>query len=160
MVGTSMLLGGIEATRAVVVCAGEGYCLHHDVLKAELEHSPELLHLLLTYVQALLIQTSQTAVCNRHHTIDQQLCRWLLLTLDRMTTNKMRMTQELIAQMLGVRREGVTAAAGNLQDACLIQYSRGIITVLDRKGLEDRVCECYETVKKEIDRLVPVPIGL
>ena len=159
MVGTSMLLGGIDATRrAVVQCAGEGYCLKADVLNTEFEHSPGLLHLLLRYVQALLIQTSQTAICNRHHTVDQQLCRWLLLTLDRMTTNQVIMTQELIAQMLGVRREGVTAAAGKLQDAGLIQYSRGIITVLDRKGLEDRVCECYETVKQETDRLVPMPI--
>ena len=113
MVGTSMLLGGIDATRrAVVQCAGEGYCLKADVLKTEFEHSPGLLHLLLRYVQALLIQISQTAVCNRHHTVDQQLCRWLLLTLDRLPSNELTMTQELIANMLGVRREPQARCAG------------------------------------------------
>lgn len=112
-------------------------------------------HLLLRYTQALLTQMSQTAVCNRHHTLDQQLCRWLLLSLDRLPTNELLMTQELIANMLGVRREGVTEAAGQLQKAGLIRYQRGHITVTDRKGLEARSCECYAVVKKEYDRLLP-----
>jgi CRP-like cAMP-binding protein len=112
-------------------------------------------HLLLRYTQALLTQMAQTAVCNRHHSLDQQLCRWLLLSLDRLAGNELVMTQELIANMLGVRREGVTEAAGNLQGAGLISYSRGRITVLDRSGLEARTCECYAVVKKEFDRLLP-----
>jgi CRP-like cAMP-binding protein len=111
--------------------------------------------LLLRYTQALLTQMAQTAVCNRHHSVDQQLCRWLLLSLDRLPSNQLTMTQELIANMLGVRREGVTEAAGKLQRAGLIRYSRGHITVLDRPGLEARVCECYQVVKKELDRLLP-----
>ena len=115
-------------------------------------------HLLLRYTQALLTQMAQTAVCNRHHSLDQQLCRWLLLSLDRLIGNELVMTQELIANMLGVRREGVTEAAGNLQDAGLIKYSRGHITVLDRTGLEARTCECYAVVKKEFDRLLPATI--
>jgi CRP-like cAMP-binding protein len=112
-------------------------------------------HLLLRYTQALLTQMAQTAVCNRHHSVDQQLCRWLLLSLDRLPSNKLTMTQELIANMLGVRREGVTEAAGKLQSAGLIRYSRGRITVLDRPGLEARACECYDVVKRESDRLLP-----
>jgi CRP-like cAMP-binding protein len=114
-----------------------------------------LQHLLLRYTQALITQMSQTAVCNRHHSVDQQLCRWLLLSLDRLSTNELTMTQELIANMLGVRREGVTEAAGKLQARGLINYSRGRITVLDRPGLEAEVCECYAVVKKEYDRLLP-----
>jgi CRP-like cAMP-binding protein len=158
MVGTSLLMGGGDAAcQAVVQSVGEGYRLKAALLRVEFERSPEVLGLLLRYVQALMIQTSQTAVCNRHHSVDQQLCRWLLLTLDRVTTNRVSMTQELIAQMLGVRREGVTAAAGKLQEAGLIQYSRGTITVIDRNGLASRSCECYETVKFETDRLVPMP---
>ncbi len=161
MVGTSLLMGGGDAAcQAVVQSAGEGYRLKVTLLKAEFDQSPAVLHLLLRYVQSLMIQTSQTAVCNRHHSVDQQLCRWLLLTLDRVTSNQVSMTQELIAQMLGVRREGVTAAAGKLQEAGLIQYSRGTITVLDRRGLELRSCECYATVKYETDRLVPIPPAL
>jgi CRP-like cAMP-binding protein len=159
MVGTSLLMGGGDAAcQAVVQSAGEGYRLKVGLLQTEFEHSAEVLHLLLRYVQALMIQTAQTAVCNRHHSVDQQLCRWLLLTLDRVTTNQVSMTQELIAQMLGVRREGVTAAAGKLQEAGLIHYSRGVITVVDRTGLEQRSCECYATVKHETDRLVPIPV--
>ena len=138
--------------------AGEGYRLKAALLKTEFERVPEVPGLLLRYVQALLIQTSQTAVCNRHHSVDQQLCRWLLLTLDRVDTNQVSMTQELIAQMLGVRREGVTAAAGKLQETGLIHYSRGVITVNDRIGVEARACECYATVKHETDRLVPMPV--
>jgi len=159
MVGTSLLMGSVDAScQAIVQSAGEGYRLLAALLKTEYERSPEVLGLLLRYVQALLIQTSQTAVCNRHHSVEQQLCRWLLLTLDRVTTNQISMTQELIAQMLGVRREGVTTAAGKLQDAGLIHYSRGVISVLDRNGLARHSCECYETVKQEIDRLVPMPV--
>ncbi len=118
-----------------------------------------MLHLLLRYTQALITQMAQTAVCNRHHSVDQQLCRWLLLSLDRLPSNELTMTQELIANMLGVRREGVTEAAGKLQKAGLILYSRGHITVLDRPGLEERVCECYQVVKSESDRLLPPPQG-
>ena len=118
------------------------------------------MHLLLRYTQALITQMAQTAVCNRHHSVEQQLCRWLLLSLDRLSTDELRMTQELIANMLGVRREGVTEAAGNLQRAGLIRYSRGRITVLDRPRLEQEVCECYAVVKKEFDRLLSeIPLG-
>ena len=125
------------------------------MLKQEFNRSGELQHLLLRYTQALLTQMAQTAVCNRHHSLDQQLCRWLLLSLDRLPSNDLVMTQELIANMLGVRREGVTEAAGNVQKAGLIEYSRGRITVRDRAGLEARACECYAVVKKEFDRLLP-----
>ena len=125
------------------------------LLKQEFNRSGELQHLLLRYTQALLTQMAQTAVCNRHHSLDQQLCRWLLLSLDRLPSTELVMTQELIANMLGVRREGVTEAAGNLQKAGLISYRRGRITVLDRVGLEARACECYAVVKKEFDRLLP-----
>lgn len=159
MVGTSLLMGSKDAShQAVVQSAGSGYRLRVGFLKTEFEHNIDVLHLLLRYVQALSIQTAQTAVCNRHHSVDQQLCRWMLLTMDRVPTSQVHMTQELIAQMLGVRREGVTAAAGKLQESGLIQYSRGTITVLDRAGLELRSCECYETVRREIDRLVPMPV--
>jgi CRP-like cAMP-binding protein len=125
------------------------------LLKREFTRAGPMQHLLLRYTQALLTQMAQTAVCNRHHSVDQQLCRWLLLSLDRLPSNKLTMTQELIANMLGVRREGVTEAAGKLQSAGLIHYSRGHITVLDRPGLEARACECYDVVKRESDRLLP-----
>jgi hypothetical protein len=124
-------------------------------LKDEFNNSPPVIHLLLRYTQALITQMTQTAVCNRHHSLDQQLCRWLLLSMDRLTTSHLVMTQELIANMLGVRREGVTEAAGRLQKAGLISYVRGHITVTDREGLEARTCECYDVVKKEYDRLLP-----
>ena len=156
LVGISLLMGG-ESTpsRAVVQSEGNGYRLKASILKREFELGGPLQHLLLRYTQALITQMSQTAVCNRHHTLDQQLCRWLLLSLDRLSSNELRMTQELISNMLGVRREGVTEAAGNLQAAGLIHYRRGKITVLDRSKLEQRVCECYSVVKKELDRLLP-----
>ena len=125
------------------------------MLKQEFNRTGPMMHLLLRYTQALITQMAQTAVCNRHHSVDQQLCRWLLLSLDRLPSNELTMTQELIANMLGVRREGVTEAAGNLQSAGLIKYNRGRITVLDRPGLEARSCECYAVVKKEFDRLLP-----
>jgi len=156
LVGISLFMGG-ESTpsRAVVQSEGNGYRLKASILKREFELGGPLQHLLLRYTQALITQMSQTAVCNRHHTLDQQLCRWLLLSLDRLSSNELRMTQELISNMLGVRREGVTEAAGNLQAAGLIHYRRGKITVLDRSKLEQRVCECYSVVKKELDRLLP-----
>lgn len=146
--------------RAVVQSAGHAYRLKASLLKQELtriggRRQSMLQPLLLRYTLALLTQMAQTAVCNRHHSIDQQLCRWLLLSLDRLPSNEIRMTQELIANMLGVRREGVTEAAGKLQRAGLIQYSRGRITVIDRIGLEERVCECYEVVRQEYQRLLP-----
>jgi len=156
VVGIALFMGG-ESTpsRAVVQSAGDGYRLKAAVLKTEFELGGPLQHLLLRYTQALIAQMTQTAVCNRHHLVDQQLCRWLLLSLDRLSSNKLTMTQELIANMLGVRREGVTEAAGHLQEAGLIDYSRGHITVLDRPKLEARVCECYTVVKREMDRLLP-----
>ena len=155
LVGISIFMGG-ESTpsRAVVQSAGKGFRIPSGVLKEEFK-SPVVLHLLLRYTQALITQMSQTAVCNRHHSIDQQLCRWLLLSLDRLAGNELVMTQELIANMLGVRREGVTEAALNLQKAGLIHYARGHILVLDRRGLESRTCECYAVVKREYDRLLP-----
>jgi CRP-like cAMP-binding protein len=155
LVGISLFMGG-ESTpsRAVVQSAGNGYRLKASVLKREFALGGELQHLALRYTQALITQMAQTAVCNRHHALDQQLCRWLLLSLDRLPGNEVLMTQELIANMLGVRREGVTEAAGKLQDAGLIRYSRGRITILDRPNLEKRVCECYEVVKQEFDRLL------
>lgn len=155
MVGISLFMGG-ESTpsRAVVQSAGHAYRLPAGVLKKEFESGGELQHLLLRFTQALITQMAQTAVCNRHHSVEQQLCRWLLLSIDRLPSNELVMTQELIANMLGVRREGVTEAAGILQQAGLIRYSRGHITLLDRKGLERRVCECYAVVKRETDRLV------
>jgi len=157
LVGISLFMGG-ETTpnRAVVQSAGYGFKLKASVMLQEFNRSGLVLHLLLRYTQALITQMSQTAVCNRHHSLDQQLCRWLLLSLDRLRGNELTMTQELIANMLGVRREGVTEAAGNLQDDGLIEYRRGRIKVLDRAGLEQRTCECYAVVKKEYDRLLPV----
>jgi CRP-like cAMP-binding protein len=156
VVGVSLFMGGETTTsRAVVQSAGHGYRLKGPLLKDEFFYAGPMQRLLLRYTQALLTQMAQTAVCNRHHSLDQQLCRWLLLSLDRLGSNVLVMTQELIANMLGVRREGVTEAAGNLQSAGLIQYSRGKITVVDRPALEARVCECYQVVKKEFDRLLP-----
>src|ERR1700685_4231113 len=156
VVGISLFMGG-ESTpsRAVVQSAGSGCRLDADAIKAEFNRGGPVLHLLLRYTQALITQMAQTAVCNRHHSLDQQLCRWLLLSLDRLQGNELVMTQELIANMLGVRREGVTEGALKLQQAGLIQYARGHITVLDRAGLEKRSCECYGVVKREYDRLLP-----
>jgi CRP-like cAMP-binding protein len=155
VVGISLFMGGESTTsRAVVQSAGQGFRLKADVIKEEFKRAP-VLHLLLRYTQALITQMAQTAVCNRHHSLDQQLCRWLLLSLDRLQGNELVMTQELIANMLGVRREGVTEGALKLQTLGLIRYSRGRITVLDRPGLEQRTCECYAVVKKEYDRLLP-----
>jgi len=156
MVGTSLLMGdGAAPNRALVQSAGQAFQIKGELLKAEFDRHMGMQSLLLRYTQALITQTSQTAACNRYHSISQQLCRWLLHSLDRLATNEISMTQELIANMLGVRREGVTEAAGKLQDQGLIRYSRGHITVLDRPGLEARVCECYAVVKKEYDRLLP-----
>lgn len=156
VIGVSLFMGGeTTPSRAVVQSAGHAYRLTGRALKEEFIRGGAMQHLLLRYTQALLTQMAQTAVCNRHHSLDQQLCRWLLLSLDRLTSDTLVMTQELIANMLGVRREGVTEAAGNLQRAGLIHYSRGRITVLDRPGLEARTCECYGVVKKECDRLLP-----
>jgi CRP-like cAMP-binding protein len=156
IVGVALFMGG-ESTpsRAVVQSAGHGFRLNAKAVKLEFEASPAVMHLLLRYTQALITQMAQTAVCNRHHSLDEQLCRWLLLSLDRLSGSELNMTQELIANMLGVRREGVTEAALKLQKAGLIQYSRGRILVLDRPGLEQRSCECYAVVKKEYDRLLP-----
>jgi len=155
VIGIALFMGG-ESTpsRAVVQSAGVGYRLPAKVIQDEFKRMP-VLHLLLRYTQALITQMAQTAVCNRHHTLDQQLCRWLLLSLDRLQGSDLLMTQELIANMLGVRREGVTEAALNLQRAGIISYSRGRIKVLDRPKLEQRTCECYAVVKKEYDRLLP-----
>jgi CRP-like cAMP-binding protein len=156
LLGISLFMGG-ESTpsRAVVQSAGHGFRLKAQLLKEEFGRFGPTMHLLLRYTQALITQMAQTAVCNRHHSVDQQLCRWLLLSLDRLASNELSMTQELIANMLGVRREGVTEAAGRLQDAGLIRYQRGKITVLDRTRLEARSCECYQVVKTEFDRLLP-----
>ena len=160
LVGISLFMGGESTTnRAVVQSAGNGYRLKASILKREFALGGNLQHLALRYTQALFTQMSQTAVCNRHHTVDQQLCRWLLLSLDRLQSNELIMTQELIANMLGVRREGVTEAAGRLQRDGVIRYSRGHITVLNRPKLEKRVCECYAVVKKEMDRLLPDKIA-
>jgi CRP-like cAMP-binding protein len=156
VVGISLFMGGESTTsRAVVQSAGTGYRMRSQVIKDEFNRAGPVLHLLLRYTQALITQMAQTAVCNRHHSLDEQLCRWLLLSLDRLPGNELVMTQELIANMLGVRREGVTEAALKLQAADLIRYARGHITVLDRPGLEQRTCECYAVVKKEYDRLLP-----
>ena len=156
IIGIALFMGG-ESTpsRAVVQSAGHAFRLLGRQMKDEFNRHGELLLLLLRYTQALITQMAQTAVCNRHHTIDQQLCRWLLLSLDRLGDNKLTMTQELIANMLGVRREGVTDAAGKLQRLGIIEYSRGHITVLDRPRLEALSCECYAVVRKETDRLLP-----
>jgi CRP-like cAMP-binding protein len=155
VVGISLFMGG-ESTpsRAVVQSAGQGWRLASQAIKDEFKRAP-VLHLLLRYTQALITQMAQTAVCNRHHSLDQQLCRWLLLSLDRLQGNELVMTQELIANMLGVRREGVTEGALKLQQAGMIRYTRGRITVLDRPALERRTCECYAVVKREYDRLLP-----
>jgi CRP-like cAMP-binding protein len=157
LVGIALFMGG-ESTpsRAVVQSAGKGYRMRAAAVKEEFDRSSAVMHLLLRYTQALITQMAQTAVCNRHHSLDQQLCRWLLLSLDRLEGSDLVMTQELIANMLGVRREGVTAAALNLQAAGLIRYARGHIKVLDRAGLEQRTCECYAVVRKEYARLLPV----
>jgi CRP-like cAMP-binding protein len=156
IIGVALFMGGeTMPNRAVVQSGGHAYRLNGQRLKQEFNRSGALQHLLLRYTQALLTQMAQTAVCNRHHSLDQQLCRWLLLSLDRLPSNELIMTQELIANMLGVRREGVTEAAGNVQRAGLIEYNRGRITVLDRPGLEARACECYAVVKREFDRLLP-----
>jgi len=156
IVGVSLFMGGQSTTsRAVVQSAGQGFRLKANLMMQEFNRAGPVLHLLLRYTQALITQMAQTAVCNRHHSLDQQLCRWLLLSLDRLPSDELVMTQELIANMLGVRREGVTEAAGQLQQAGLIQYRRGHITVLDRKRLEQRACECYAVVKNEYDRLLP-----
>ncbi len=156
LVGIALLMGGDSTpSRAVVQCAGHAYRLPAAALKEEFERDSPLRPLLLRYTQALITQMAQTAVCNRHHSLDQQLCRWLLLSLDRLETNQLTMTQELIANMLGVRRQGVTEAARVLQDAGIIRYRHGNITVVDRSALETRVCECYSVVRKECDRLLP-----
>ena len=156
LVGIALFMGGeTTPSRAVVQSAGHAYRLRASGLKVSFEGNLELQHLLLRFTQALITQMTQTAVCNRHHSIDQQLCRWLLLSLDRLKGNHLLMTQELIANMLGVRREGVTEAASRLQGEGLIEYRRGHIEVPDRKLLEARVCECYAVVKREYDRLLP-----
>jgi CRP-like cAMP-binding protein len=161
LVGISLFMGGeTTPSRAVVQSGGRAYRLRAQLLKAEFEFGGALQHLLLRYTQALITQMAQTAVCNRHHSIEQQLCRWLLLSADRLPTNVISMTQDLIANMLGVRREGVTASAGKLQDAGIIHYSRGRITIIDRPKLEARVCECYAVVKNEFDRLLPEKVDL
>jgi CRP-like cAMP-binding protein len=155
LIGISLFMGGGSTpSRAIVQSAGHAYRLGADILKREFDRGGPLQHRLLRYTQALITQMAQTAVCNRHHTVEQQLCHWLLLSLDRLASNELHMTQELIANMLGVRREGVTEAAGRLQEAGVIRYQRGQIFVLDRPQLEQRVCECYAVVKRECDRLL------
>ena len=159
ILGISLFMGGdTTPSRAIVQSAGHAFRLKADLLKEEFERFGPTMHLLLRYTQALITQMAQTAVCNRHHTVDQQLCRWLLLSLDRLQSSELSMTQELIANMLGVRREGVTEAAGKLQRAGLIHYGRGKISVVDRPGLEARCCECYQVVKTEFDRLLPYDV--
>lgn len=161
IVGISLFMGG-ESTpsRAVVRSAGLGYRLTAQAMKDEFNRAGPVMHLLLRYTQALITQMTQTAVCNRHHSLDQQLCRWLLVSLDRLQGKELVMTQELIANMLGVRREGVTEAAHKLQEEGLIRYARGHISVLNRLGLEQRTCECYAVVKKEYDRLLPEKLAV
>lgn len=160
MVGITLFMGGgTTPSRGVVQSAGKGVRLSAPRIKEEFSLSGPVMHLLLRYTQALIAQMVQTAACNRHHSLDQQLCRWLLLSMDRLKGNELMMTQELIANMLGVRREGVTGAALKLQAANLIRYARGHITVLDRKGLEQRTCECYAVVKQEYDRLLPAVLA-
>jgi len=160
IVGVSLFMGG-ESTlsRAVVQSAGAGFRLRSRFMKEEFDRAGPVMHLLLRYTQALITQMAQTAVCNRHHTLDQQLCRWLLLSLDRLHGSELVMTQELIANMLGVRREGVTEGALKLQKEGLIRYGRGHITVVNRAGLEGRTCECYAVVKKEYERLLPEKVA-
>jgi CRP-like cAMP-binding protein len=161
VLGIALFMGGeTTPSRAVVQSAGHGYRLKAQLMKQEFNRAGQMMHLLLRYTQALITQMAQTAVCNRHHSVDQQLCRWLLLSLDRLSSDELSMTQDLIANMLGVRREGVTEAAGELQAAGVIRYSRGRIKVLDRPRLEQQVCECYAVVKKEFDRLLSdIPPG-
>ena len=160
VVGFSLFLGGDSTiSNAVVQSAGKGFRLSAELIKKEFNKGGPVTHLLLRYTQALITQMSQTAACNRHHTLSQQLCRWLLMSMDRLQGNELQMTQNLISNMLGVRREGVTESALKLQKAGLIRYSRGRITVLDRVGLEKRVCECYAVVKLEYDRLLPRQIA-
>ena len=160
LIGVALFMGGeTTPSRAVVQSSGHAYRLAGQRLKSEFHRNGELQLLLLRYTQALITQMAQTAVCNRHHSVDQQLCRWLLLSLDCLTGNQLVMTQELIANMLGVRREGVTEAAGKLQKLGVIEYSRGHITVLDRARLEQMCCECYAVVRKESERLLPRPAG-
>jgi len=155
VVGISLFMGGdTTPSSAVVQTAGHAYRLDSRLLKEEFKRGGLMQHLLLRYTQALITQVTQTAVCNRHHSVEQQLCRWLLLTLDRVSSRELVMTQELVASMLGVRREGITEAAGKLKHAGLISYRRGHISVLERAGLETRVCECYSVVKKELGRLL------
>lgn len=157
LVGISLFMGGeTTPSRAVVQSAGDAYRLRGELMKVEFNRGGAMQHLMLRYTQALITQMTQTAVCNRHHSVDQQLCRWLLLSLDRLAVPELTMTQELIANMLGVRREGVTEAAGKLQHAGVISYQRGHIKVLDRPRLEELSCECYEVVRRETDRLLPV----
>jgi CRP-like cAMP-binding protein len=155
VVGISLFMGGDSTpSSAVVQTAGHAYRLAGRLLKQEFNRAGSMQHLMLRYTQALITQMIQTAACNRHHSVEQQLCRWLLLTLDRLPSQELIMTQELVASMLGVRREGITQAAGNLQQAGLIRYRRGHIAVADRSGLESRACECYAVVKKELGRLL------
>ena len=160
VVGISLFMGG-ESTpsRAVVQSAGQGFMLPAEIIQEEFNRAGPVMHVMLRYTQALITQTAQTAVCNRHHSLDQQLCRWLLLSLDRLQGSQLVMTQELIANMLGVRREGVTESALKLQQAGLIRYARGRIAVLDRPGLERRTCECYAVVRREYDRLLPAKLA-
>ena len=160
MVGFALIMGGdTTPSRAVVQSAGAGLRMKAQFMKHEFNLVPPVMHLMLRFTQALITQMAQTAVCNRHHSLDQQLCRWLLLSMDRLRGNELLMTQELIANMLGVRREGVTEAANKLQRAGLIKYARGHITVLDRAGLERRTCECYRVVRQEYQRLLPDRMG-
>src|SRR5688572_5583238 len=163
VIGVALFMGGeTTPSRAIVQSAGLAYRLTGERLKGEFNRHGQLLQILLRYTQSLITQMAQTAVCNRHHSVDQQLCRWLLLSLDRLSGDRLKMTQELIANMLGVRREGVTQAAGKLQELGVIRYSRGQITVLDRPRLEQLSCECYAVVKRETDRLLqhPIAVGL
>jgi len=156
LIGIALFMGGeTTPSRAVVQSAGYGYRLNASILKREFALGGQLQHLVLRFTQALITQTAQTVACNRHHSVEQQLCRWLLLSLDRLSSHELNMTHEWLANMLGVRREGVTEAAGRLQAAGLIHYNRGHITVLNRPKLEKRVCECYAVVKREVDRLLP-----
>jgi len=161
VVGIALFMGGASMlSRAIVQSDGSAYRVSGDILKQEFSRDVAMQHLFMRYIMALVSQMAQTAICNRHHSIDQQLSRWLLLSMDRLSGNVLNMTQELIADMLGVRREGVTEAAGKLQDAGLVSYSRGCLTVLDRPGLEARVCECYQVVKEEFIRLLPDVIAI
>lgn len=161
ILGISLFMGGeTTSSRAIVQSAGHAYRLEAQLLKDEFNRAGAVQRLLLRYTQALITQMAQTAVCNRHHTVEQQLCRWLLLSLDRLASDELIMTQELIANMLGVRREGVTESACRLQKDGIINYSRGRITIIDRKKLESRSCECYKVVKAEFDRLLPALHGI